>query len=67
MKRWTIRKAGSFAEADALEDRYYRERSHEDRLSDVQRCREYFLKMKGIDGDEVRKGLRRVFTIVQRS
>ncbi|OGW00929.1 MAG: hypothetical protein A3I04_06250 [Nitrospinae bacterium RIFCSPLOWO2_02_FULL_39_110] len=66
MKRdlW-IKKARSFKEAERLDDEYYIRESPEERLSDIQFCREQYFIIKGIDIDESRKRLRRVFRVIK--
>lgn len=65
MKKWWIRKAKSWEEAEQLDDEYYRLESPERRLSDIQFCREQYFKIKGININESRKRLRRFFKVIQ--
>jgi hypothetical protein len=65
MKKWWIRKAKSWEEAQEQDDEYYRLSSPEQRLSDIQFCREMYFKLKGININEVRKGLRRFFKVTE--
>jgi hypothetical protein len=65
MKEQWINKAGSFKEAEEFEDEYYRLRAPEQRLSDIQFCREMYFKLKGINVNEIRKGLRRFFKVTK--
>lgn len=64
MKKW-IHKSKSFKEAKRFEDRYYLSKSTQERLSDIQFCREQYFKLKDID--ESRKGLRRVIKVVKQT
>ena len=64
-KRVWIKKATSFKEAEEFEDDYYKRESVEERLGDIQFCRQMYFLMKGIDINAARKGLRRVFRIIQ--
>ena len=66
MKEIWIHKTNSFEKAEEFEKRYYLFKSPEERLSDLQFCREQYLKMKGIT-DEGRKGLRRVFKVIKQT
>jgi len=63
--KWWIRKAKSFKEAEEFDDEYYRRMPPEDRLSDMQLCRQMYFKLKHINIDEVRKGLRRFYKVVK--
>ena len=62
-KRW-IHKANSFKEAQEFEDRYYMQKSPEERLSDIQFCREQYFRIKGTK-NAGRKRLRRIIRIIQ--
>lgn len=62
-KRW-VHKATSFKEAKDFEDELYMRASPEERLSDIQFCREQYFKIKGI-ANEGRKRLRRVIRVIQ--
>ena len=64
-KKFWIKKVRSFKEAEEFEDDYYRRKSSEERLSDIQFCREQYFLMKGIDVNASRKRLRRVFKVIQ--
>lgn len=66
MKRvcW-IKKARSFEEAERFDDEYYNRESPEERLSDIQFCREQYFIIRGINIDESRKRLRRVFRVIK--
>jgi hypothetical protein len=66
MKKVWIHKTNSFEKAEELEERYHLFESPEQRLSDLQFCREQYLKMKGIK-DESRKGLRRVIKVIKQT
>lgn len=59
------RKAYSFKEAEELDNEYYRRESKAERLSDIELCRQMYFSIKGIDINESRKRLRRVFKIIQ--
>ena len=63
--KWWIRKAKSFKEAEEFDDEYYRKMPPEDRLSDIQFCRQMYFKLKRINIDEIRKGLRRFYKVVK--
>lgn len=65
MKKRFIHKASSFKEAEEYEDKYYACLSPEERLSDIQICREQYFLMKGISLSESRKRLRRVLRIIK--
>ncbi len=62
-KRAYIYKARSFKEAEEWEDNLYASLNTEERLSDIQVCREQYFIMKGID--ENRKRLRRVVRVIK--
>lgn len=64
MKKIWQQKHTSFKEAKEFDDIYYMSESPEERLSDIQFCREQYFKMKGI-ANEGRKRLRRVIRIIQ--
>lgn len=66
MKKIWIHKTSSFKKANEFEKKYYLFESPEERLSDLQFCREQYLKMKGIT-DEGRKGLRRVIKVIKQT
>lgn len=65
MKKWWIRNAYSFKEAEEFDDEYYRQRTSEERLEDIQFCREMYFRLKGININESRKRLRRVLRVIQ--
>lgn len=65
MKKWWIRKSNSFKEAEEFDDEYYRQRTPEERLEDIQFCREMYFRLKGININESRKRLRRVLRVIQ--
>jgi hypothetical protein len=65
VKKWWIKKARSFKEAEGFDNEYYRHRTPEERLEDMQFCREMYFKLKGININESRKGLRRHFSVIQ--
>lgn len=56
--------ARSFKEAEEFDTKYYSSLSPEERLSDVQFCREQYFIMKGLN--ESRKRLRRTVKVIQR-
>jgi len=58
-----INKAKSFKEAQEWQNNYYISKPVKERLSDVQRCRENYFKIKGINAG--RKRLRRIFRVVK--
>lgn len=64
MKKIWIHKTNSFKKAKEFEDRYYLLESPQERLSDMQFCREQYFKMKGMP-NEGRKRLRRVVRVIQ--
>ena len=66
MKKIWIHKADSFKEANEFDDRYYLLKSPKERLSDIQFCREMFLKIKG-KASARRKGLRRFIRIIKQT
>jgi hypothetical protein len=66
MKKVWIHKTNSFKEAKEFEDKYYLLESPQERLSDMQFCREQYFKMKGIV-NAGRKRLRRVIRVVQQA
>lgn len=67
MKKFWIKKANSFKEAERLDDEYYCLRTPEQRLSDIQLCRDIYFKLKGVDIYEIRKGLRRFFKVSEQT
>lgn len=64
MRKIWIHKATSFKDAKDFEDELYMRASPEERLSDIQFCREQYFKMKGLP-NEGRKRLRRVIRVIQ--
>ncbi len=64
MKRIWAHKSNSFKEANEFEAKYYSLESPQERLSDIQFCRETYFKLKGIPSAG-RKGLRRVIRIIK--
>ncbi len=62
-RKWWVRKANSFRQAEEFDDEYYHLRSPEQRLSDIQICREMYFKLKNININEIRKGLRRFLKV----
>lgn len=66
MKKIWIHKTNSFEKAEKFEKRYYLFRSPEERLSDIQFCREQYLKIKDIT-DEGRKRLQRVVKVIKQT
>lgn len=67
MKKWWIKKAKSWEEEERLDDEYYRLESPEQRLSDIQFCREMYFKLKRININESRRRLRRFFKVIQQA
>lgn len=65
MKKIWIKKFSSFKEAEDFDDEYYCKETPQQRLNDIQLCREIYFKLKNININESRKRLRRVFRIVQ--
>lgn len=65
MGKWWIRKAHSFEEEEKFDDEYYRQRSPEERLSDIQFCREMYFRLRRTDINESRKRLRRAIRVIQ--
>ncbi|MBM3246903.1 MAG: hypothetical protein FJZ13_06255 [Candidatus Omnitrophica bacterium] len=63
MKKIWMHKAKSFKEAEDFENRYYMEETPEERLSDIQLCRELYFRIKKINAN--RKRLRRVVRVLQ--
>ena len=66
MKEIWIHKVNSFQTAEEFEDKYYLLKSPQERLSDIQLCRELYLKIKG-KAYAGRKGLRRVLRIIKQA
>ena len=64
MKKFWEHKAYSFKEAEEFDDRYYMLETPQERLSDVQLCRDMYIRLKGLTG-EGRKGLRRVIKVIK--
>jgi hypothetical protein len=64
-KAWWIKKTYSFKEAEKTDDEYYRKESFAKRLNDMQLCREQYFMIEGIDINESRKRLRRVFRVIK--
>ncbi len=64
MRKIWIKKFNSFKEAERFEDEYYRKRSPEERLEDIQLCREMYFELKKINLNACRKRLRRVFRVI---
>lgn len=65
MKKNWIKIAGSFKEANQNDFDYYSRQSKEERLNDIQFCREQYFLLKG--KNENRKGLRRVYKIIKQA
>ena len=63
-KVW-VEKFSSLKESKAFESSYYRGKTPEERLSDMQFCREMYFKMRGIDVNAYRKRLRRTLKVIQ--
>ncbi len=55
--------AHSFKEAKKFDDKYYSSMSPEERLSDIQFCREQYFQIKKLDAG--RKRLRRIIKVIQ--
>lgn len=64
-KKIWAEKFSSFKESEAFESLYSSRRTPEERLSDMQFCREMHFKMRGIDVNAYRKRLRRTFRVIQ--
>lgn len=62
-RKWFVNKAYSFKEAENWEDRYYASLTPQERLSDIQICRDNYYKFKGINAR--RKRFCRVFRIIK--
>ncbi|MCK4248977.1 MAG: hypothetical protein KAV18_00760 [Candidatus Omnitrophica bacterium] len=62
-KKWVVNKASSFEEAEAWDDEYQANLSQEERLSNIQICRDNYYKVIGINAP--RKRLSRVFRVVK--
>jgi hypothetical protein len=62
--KWYVNKANSFKEAEEWEDKYYASLSAEERLSDIQICRENYYKLKK-NVNARRKRFCRVFRIIK--
>ena len=60
-----LKKFTSFKAENKAELQYYKQKTPEERLSDIQFCREQFFKLSGIN--ENRKRLRRVFRIIKQT
>ncbi|MBL7131719.1 MAG: hypothetical protein ISS45_10050 [Candidatus Omnitrophica bacterium] len=66
MKKIWAHKANSFKKAREHDEKYYLFKSPQERLSDIQFCRELYFKLKGLT-DESREGFRRVIKIVKQT
>ena len=64
-KKIWVRKFNSFKEENKADIKYYSSKTPEERLSDIQFCREQFPKLRGTN--ENGKGLRRVFKIIKQA
>ena len=64
-KKIWVRKFNSFKEENKADIKYYSSKTPEERLSDIQFCREQFPKLRG--NNENGKGLRRVFKIIKQA
>jgi hypothetical protein len=62
-KKIIINKFTSFKEAEEWEDEYYLFKSKEERLSDIQYCREIYFKL--LNKNAGRKRFRRVFRVIK--
>jgi hypothetical protein len=67
MKKIRINKAFSFKEAEDFDRRYYLEMAPKERIETVLRLREIYFRLKGIDYEKARKGLRRVFRVIKQA
>lgn len=66
MKRIWVHKTKSFKKAKEFEEKYYLLESPQQRLSDLQFCRQQYFKIRGMT-DEGRKGLRRVIRVAKQT
>jgi hypothetical protein len=62
-KKW-VHKTNSFKQAEDFENRLHMQASAQERLSDIQFCREQYFKLKGLSYAG-RKRLRRIIKIIQ--
>lgn len=66
INKW-INKANSFEEADAFDTEYYKSMSSEKRIETVQILREQYFKLSGLNFNENRKRLRRVYRVIKQA
>lgn len=66
MKNFWFKKAHSFAEENRLDEEYYAQETPEERLSDVQFCREQYFLIKGVKNAR-RKRFQRVFKVIKQT
>lgn len=62
-RKWFVNVAHSFKEAEEWDDKYNASLTPEERLSDIQICRDNYLKIKGINAR--RKRFSRVFRVIK--
>lgn len=65
-KMW-INKAKSFEEAEAFDTEYYKSMSAANRIETIQILREQHFKLNGLNFNENRKRLRRVYKIIKQA
>jgi len=66
IKMW-VNKAGSFEEAEAFDTEYYKNMSAIDRIETIQILREQHFKLNGLNFNENRKRLRRVYRVIKQA
>jgi hypothetical protein len=64
MKKIWVHKTNSFKKAEEFENELYMQASAQERLSDIQFCREQYFKLKGLSYAG-RKRLRRIIKVIQ--
>lgn len=66
MKKPWLKKTRSFAQAKKFDEEYYEKETPEERLSDVQFCREQYFLIKGLKNVD-RKRFQKVFRIIKQA
>ncbi|MCK4642766.1 hypothetical protein KAU32_03920 [bacterium] len=65
MKKIWMNRPKSFEEAEKFDIQYYLNMTPEERLDIMQLLRDEYFKMNGVSKDEIRKGLRRFYKIIE--
>jgi len=66
IKMW-MNKASSFEEAETFDIKYYKNMSAAERIETIQFLREQYFKLNGLNLNENRKRLRRVYRVIKQA